>query len=67
MRLTHLVRVLEDCISFVNQMPAAVAVAAATPTAASSAHNMPLEDYVLNTLLLKPSKWDEVSWLSIYL
>jgi hypothetical protein len=56
MRLTNLVRVLEDCISFINQMPAAAAGAGGTGGA-----GMSLEDYVLNTLLLKPSKWDEVS------
>jgi hypothetical protein len=57
MRLTNLVRVLEDCISFVNQMPAA---AVASSGGAVGANSMPLEEYILNTLLLKPAKWDEV-------
>lgn len=52
MRLTNMIRVLEDCIAFINQMPVTMST--------TGANSMLLEDYVLNTLLLKPVKWDEV-------
>jgi hypothetical protein len=52
MRLTNMIRVLEDCIAFINQMSVTMST--------TGANSMLLEDYVLNTLLLKPDKWDEV-------
>lgn len=54
-RLTKLLRVLEDCISFVSQMPSA-----STSPAGSVDNNVLLEDYVVNTLLLDTSKWEDI-------
>lgn len=69
-RLTTLIRILEDCISFINQMPAASVKSTSSGSGAGGSTEpgastdagagMLLELYVLNTLLLQPSKWDEV-------
>jgi hypothetical protein len=60
MRLVRLLAVLEECISFI----VLAGGAGAGSLDDESQHNILLERYVLDTLLLSPKKWEEVSTAS---